>query len=399
MNNILKSFGLYWHAVLDIILTHVYVIAFLRADHAMLAAFFMSFDSLLRVTLAVIISRLVMCYHSSVRYRISAVLRLALIIIGLIAIFQVPLNKLTALICMPYLIFKLAILVDAALTSDLIFAAHEKYHIDLSKSAAAQNILARASTAFAPAIALILLQSFNAKLAGFFSAIIIGLSFTFALRAVLFDNKNQKALHKASTSLTFNEISRNPMMRWGLTFQILGNLAFGGVSFLLLAMLKLHTNVLFNEITALYAAFLFTQAIILIYGEGVVPLYHTTHVAYSMALCALCVLATSLMSFSALKLCLCAGIGLFYSLTLSGIQKVVVTALKGPSFISYSSWAQTASRLTAFLAISTLGFLLHKGFESATLLTVLGIMGLLSAFMLIMMSVKIVDTKNADNPI
>jgi len=382
MNKILTSLGLYWHLILDIILTHVYVIAFLHAGFPATAAVLMSLDSVLKILLSVFISHFIVRLGSSRRYKTSVMIRFILIAIWFAAVFQLPFTDVSMLIVIPYFIFKLLVLLDSILSADLIFAVHETFHIDLSRSAAAQNILARAVTAFAPALALSMLMLAMTKILVLVISALVGVYAAWLMRGILFVKTDHPFQQQENDKFSLTKLIKNPVMKWGISFQILGNLAFAGVAFLLLAQLRLNGNVFFNEITALYAAFLFAQTLVLVFGENAVPLNQPRQIAWLMGICGLLILLTSMNYFIPLKLLLCAGIGLCYSFVLSGLQKVITTKLRGSGFIHYAGWSQTLGRFASLLVIILLGFAMRHGFSAAMLLGVAGGFGMLAAIML-----------------
>lgn len=390
----MKSFGLYWHFILDIILTHVYVIAFLHAGVSIAAALSMSLDSLLRIILLVPLSRIFTQYRSSLRYKISVFLRFLLVGIWFFSIKQFQHNAIMIYALLPYIIFKLLFLIDSTLSADLIFAAHERYHIDLTKSAAAQNIFSRASTAFAPAVALILLNTSNASLAAFLFVIAMGVLSVFSLRSIIFDSEDLVLPQKNGDILTFSRLISNPLMYWGFAFQFIGNLSFAGVAFLLLSFLKLHGDIFVNEITALYAAFLISQSVVLVRGDGIIPLNKTIQVAFVMGVCGVLIILTSLTHLVTVRLILCSGVGLTYSLLLSGVQKVVTARLKGPGFLSYAAWSQTISRFTSFIITGLLGVAMHYGYPSSMLLMISGVFGVIGALILGYIPIAIEKSKS-----
>ncbi|MDR3478471.1 MAG: hypothetical protein P4M14_10630 [Gammaproteobacteria bacterium] len=341
MNNLKKlisPFALYWHFSLDTVLTHVFVIAFLMAGFPAIAAFLMSVDALFKVIFSVFMSRLALSIPSAARGKVSAVLRLSLIILWFISVAKIPIDKVAIDIFIPYVLFKILLLFDSFVSAEFIFGLKKYFYSDLSQSATAQNILIRASVSIAPALALIMIETAHASLTIFIISIAICLLSILFLKNVFF-NDNDNKIAVPNKPLGFNALMNNPYMRWGFIYQIVGNLAFAGVSFILLKELKPHGDLFMNEITMLYFAFLMVQIIVLVFGEDIIPISKISQIALNMAVCAVAVIFAALCHQELWRLTVCFIIGLTYSLTLSGMQKVVTTKLRGPGYIEYVGWA------------------------------------------------------------
>lgn len=381
MYKITASLSFYWHFLLDITLTHVFVIAFLSAGFPYIASFFMSTDAILKVTLSIIMSRFVARIHKSVRGLVSIIIRFLLIGVWFIAISELPIANLSLLIFIPFITFKLLMLFDSFLSADFVFSLRDKFNVDLTQTAAAQNILVRSSTAIAPAIAMILLSSLYANYIFVTLSAIVWLLSTVLLRSVFFSNSEKSTIHhEQSKSLT--QLLTNPIMRWGFLFQITGNIAFAGVAFLLLANLKLNGHILLNEITVLYSVFLIIQFAVLLFGQRMIPVSKFSHIGVMIGICGLFVFSSGFYSSSVLRYFMCAGIGLTYSFVISAIQKLVTSRLQSEGFIEYVGWAQMTGRLTSFLSTSTLGLILSFGYSPNTLLIWCGIIGMIAPIIL-----------------
>ncbi len=380
MPRLFAPFGLYWHILLDLILTHVYAIAFLNAGYASIAALLMSIDALFKVTLMVFLSRLTVPLSPALRGKISALLRFSLIGIWYVALLQLPIHSLSFAIFIPFLFFKLVLTIDFSLSSEFIFSLQEYFHVDLSQSAAAMNILTRSGTAVAPAIALLLLTRPSATGTIVAIALILGLFSTLLLRKIYFSQKNLPHFLPKEHS-PFSTLLKNALMRWGFCFQFLVNLSFSGVSFLFLSKLKLHGNIFLNEITVLYTAFFIAQFLVLIGGDILIPVKKPSHLIGIVFLCAFLILMSSFNN-DLMRLALCGLIGFVYSCLLSGSQKLINSRLRGKGYVEYSSWAQMIGRLTAFGSTACLGLLMSEGLSSSLLLAVCGGLGILSAFLL-----------------
>lgn len=380
MPRLLASFGLYWHILLDLILTHVYVIAFLNAGFASIAGLLMAMDAMFRATLMIFLSRLTVRFSSIARGRLSVLLRFSLIGIWLISVGQLPINLISLSVFLPFVLFKLILTADASLSSDFIFLLEEYFHVSLSQSAAAMNILVRSGTAIAPAVALLILTTRYASWVVDCLALIIGVASTILLKKVFFSSHDAHHFQKRE-HVSLYVIMKNSLMRWGLFSQFLVNLAFSGVAFLFLAKLKLHGDVFFNEITVLYTAFFVVQFVVLIFGDKIVPGSKPLDMAWMIGLCALLILISGL-SDNYMRLVVCGLIGFVYSLMLSAGQKIITGRLRGKGFVEYSSWAQMIGRLTAFASTAVLGLMLGAGASSSMLLVLCGGVGVLSAFLL-----------------
>lgn len=388
MYKILTAFSLYWHFILDTLLTHIFVIAFLNAGFSLVAAILMSTDAILKVGLSVYISRFVARFPLSVRGRASVILRLILIGIWFLAVSQLLFKNISFFIFIPFMVFKLMMVVDSSLSAEFVFLLREYFRIDLTQSAAAQNILARASTAVAPAAAITMLYLPYTIVIIFIIAIVIGISCTFFLRKIFFSPSTNIFSFSHERSFLLADLLANPLMRWGLLFQVVGNLAFAGVAFLLLAELKINEHIFLNEITALYLAFLLAQGAALIFGEKIVPASKCVHVGYMMVVCGLFVFGASIIHPGLARLVICGGIGMCYSFMLSAIQKVVTTHLRGPGFIEYAGWAQTLGRFISFLSTSTLGMCMSVSFSASTLLMICGLIGIFGALLFVRVNIS-----------
>lgn len=283
--------------------------------------------------------------------------------------------------------FKLIVIIDSFISSEFIFALRKYYSIDLTQAAAAQNILIRASTAVAPAAALSMLAipQLNFGIA-IFVFILISLSI-YQLKDIFFSESNLLA-DFSKKPLSFSKLISNPYMRWGIAYQFLGNLAFAGVSFLLLKNLPLNADLFFNEITALYFSFFVVQIIILLYGEDIVPANQTSHIAIIMGLTGCFVILASLSHHSVFRLIYCLIIGLLYSFTLSSVQKVVTVKMRGSGYVEYVGWAQMIGRFTSFVVTLLFGFALSLKVDTSILLTTCGLFGIASAFILTIIKVN-----------
>lgn len=193
---------------------------------------------------------------------------------------------------------------DSYVSSEFIFGLRQQFQLDLTQSSAAQNILIRASTTIAPLIALILLFKPYANLIIFIVALILCILSIYFLRDIFFSAITTTYSSQKKPLLLAKLIS-NPFMRWGLVYQISGNLAFAGVAFIFLKNLQPNSNLILNEISMLYFAFLLVQVIVLIFGENIVPINKTSHVALTMGICGALVIAASLSTPGFLRLAIC----------------------------------------------------------------------------------------------
>jgi hypothetical protein len=387
IKKLISPFALYWHYSLDTLLTHVYVIAFLMAGFPAIAAFFMSVDALFKVLFSISMSRLTLLIPATTRGKVSVVLKLIAIFVWFTAVSLLPINKISFEIFIPFILFKIILMFDSFVSADFIFSLKEYFQVDLSQSAAAQNILIRASVSIAPALALILLNVIHATFIIFTISLVICIINIFFLKKIFINTSGHKILPQ-SKPLGFLALMNNPYMRWGFIYQVAGNLAFAGVSFLLLKELKPHGDLFLNEITMLYIAFLLVQVAVLLYGEDIIPINRVSQIASCMAICAIAVIFAALFHSGVWRLIACFIIGLSYSCTLSGTQKVVTTKLRGPGYIEYIGWAQMAGRSSSFAITMLLGLGLDFGFTSSVLLAICGLLGLISSSLLTFLKFK-----------
>jgi hypothetical protein len=376
MSKFLSTFSVYWHFILDILLTHIFVIAFLKIGYPSIAAMLMAADSFIKVAFSVLISKIVAQVSLAARGKICLVIRFVLILLWVGMIMQLPVKGLTLDLILPYFIFKLLLLIDSTMSSEFVFSLRDLYKVDLTQSTAAQNIMIRSSTAIAPAIALLILFTPHAKIAAFIVAVFIYLISLPSLLNIFFHPDHSDHSKKPSDALSFKGVFSNSLMRWGLTFQLVGNLAFAGVAFLLLSQLKPQGSIFWNEITFLYTAFFIAQFLTLIYGEKIVPVNTTRGAVIIMAISSLCILFCGLAPYGLIRLILCAAIGITYSFLLSAVQKVVTTRLRGAGFVEFVGWAQMISRSASFTSTILLGVALSIGFNSSWLLFICGLLGI-----------------------
>ena len=387
MNTIKKlvsPFALYWHYSLDTLLTHVYVIALLMSGFPAVAAFLMSVDALLKVFFSVILSRLAISIPISVRGKVSVILKILLIFVWYTSVSLLPINKISFEIFIPFITFKIILLIDSFVSAEFIFGLKQFFQVDLSQSAAAQNILIRASVSVAPALALILLKFSQASFIFFIVALTIGLLNIYFLKKIFSHSPDHKIV-PPSKPLGFLALMNNPYMRWGFVYQIAGNLAFAGVSFIFLKELKPHGDLLLNEITMLYIAFLLVQILVLVFGEDIIPINKVSQIGLSMGICAVAVLFAGYFDPGLGRLFSCFAIGLTYSSTLSGTQKVVTTKLRGLGYIEYVGWAQMAGRFSSFAITMMIGLGMSSGLTPSSLLIICGLLGLVSSSLLMIL--------------
>jgi hypothetical protein len=385
MLKILAPLGLYWYLILDIILTHVFVIAFLSAGFASVAGFLSALDSIFYIVLLAPLSKLSVRLSPWARGRACAFLRVCLIVIWLVNVKQLPLNQISLLIFISFLFFKFLLVVNSSFSTDFIFIIKEDFNIDVSQSAAAQNILLRSSTAIAPAVALTIFATPSTSLVIVILSIITAILSTIFLRNVFFSPKQNLKIPHHKKHIPLRILIANPLMRFGFTMQVFGNLAFAGVAFLFLSQLDPKGSIFWNEITILYTAFFVVQCAVLFFGDRVIPANKPVHVAVIMALCGFMILISSL-NHGIVKLVICGFIGLTYSLLLSACQKIINYKLKGEGFIEYSSWAAIIGRLVSSFIIITIGIIVNAKIPSDILLTSCGIAGLLGAMGLTFLS-------------
>lgn len=387
MYQLFIPFALYWHFILDVILTHVFAIVFFNKGFPVIASVTMSIDAILKMTMSVLIARLIIKISPLRRGKVVAVIRVSLIILWVMAIFLIVAKNNSLIVMLPFLLFKLLLLIDSSLSSEFIFSLRDYFKIDLSQSFAAQNILIRASTTFAPAIALGILSSYFTTFALFLFAIFANMLSTFFLRKLFFKPQHSSLAHSSKEALSLKALVANSLMRWGLLYQIISNLSLGGVALLFLSELNIHGSIIFNEITVLYFAFLITQVTALIFGDRVIPASTVFHIELIFVLCGLFILGAGICHPGMVRLVLCSLIGFFYSLSLSALQKIVTTQLQGTQFVGYIGWAQTAGRLCSLASISLLSIFMSMGIPATTLLAACGALGMSGAWLLMLVKV------------
>lgn len=379
MNKVFRRlipFALYWHFALDILLTHMLVIIFLNKGMPLVAAMLMSIDAVFKMALSVPISRSIVKIPPRIRGKVAIALKFTLTIICLTAISQISLKTVSAWAIFLFLLFKILMLIDSLLCAEFIFLLHELFQVSVIQSAAAQNILMRASLAFAPAMALVLLSVQYAYLVVWAMAMAFNFLNTFFLRKLFFLSEQKSMSYHSETPLSFKKLVGNSLMRWGLIYQIVSNLSFAGVALLFLSQLNIHGSVFLNDITVLYSAFLVAQCAALIFGELVVPARNRSHISFILASCGLCLIIAGLSPPGVFRFIICGLIGLTYSFSLSSVQKIVIMPLRGSQFIGYTGWAQTAGRLSSLLSTLILGSLMSMGILPANLLIFCGLFGM-----------------------
>lgn len=382
IRNILAGLGLYWQYILDTILTHFFVIIFLRNGYPAFAAVLMSIDSLFKAVFSVLSGYVVALIPMAIRGRLSVIFKSTLLILWYLAISVSVKDQLSFFAIILFVIFKIILLIDSFFSAEFIFELKKYLSIDLTQSAAMQNILVRASTAMAPAISLLILFNPNIDLIVLaLATLIFGVSIIL-LRRIYFLSM-ESISPKYVKPVSISRLIQNPYAAWGFLYQILGNLAFAGVAFLLLRQLPQHPHIFLNEISILYFAFFIVQGIILFFGEDFVPINNTFQIASIMGLCGCFVLLAGICSYEYLRFACCLLIGILYSLTLSAVQKVVITQLRGAGYVEFIGWAQTVGRLSSFSITMLLGFALSIGVNSSLLLTICGALGIMSAILLV----------------
>jgi len=385
----LSPFALYWHCVLDVFLTHIVAIAFLNMRHPMAAAIMMSLDATFKIILSVPVSRLTIRIPFQTRGNLSAGLKFILIMVWFTVISQISLYSISLVAVVFCLIFKLLVLLDSMLSVEFIFALSELFSISAPQSVAMQNILVRASTAIAPAVGLMILSMRHTKWIILLPMILLGALSVVFLRKILCLGYTGSPSQHSTQSLSLKKLFNHGLMRWGLIYQIVGNLAFAGVALLFLAQLNVHGSAFFNEITVLYSAFLMAQCIVLFFGERAIPAANTVHVSFILGICGVLVIVAGLCHPGIIRLGTSGLIGITYSFSLSAVQKVIITPLRGARFLGYMGWAQMAGRSSALVSTTILGMLIGIGALPSILLIVCGLLGTISASSLLLFSTKI----------
>jgi len=392
-------FGLYWYFILDIILTHIFAITFLNNARPLIAAIAMSMDAGLKIIFSVIISRFTIKIPPLLRGKMSLLIKVFLLIFWMVALYDIMTVKNIVIVMLFFLIFKFIFLMDTIISSEFIFIMRKHFHLELSQISAAQNILVRAVTFFAPAAALIFFQNPVVYPILCVSAVLMSIFSIILLKEIFFPSI-EYSMHLSRNSLSFRALIANPLMRWALFYQIISNLSFGGVALLFLSQLKVNGSIFLNEITALYFAFLIAQSMVLFFGERWVPAKKISHIGIILATCGFFILMASMMHSNEARLIMCIFIGIMYSFTLSALQKMVTTQLQGMQFVGYTGWMQTAGRFSSLISTILLSVLLSKGILSTDLLTACGILGIIGGILLNVLNyswnpLKYSDTNNS----
>lgn len=381
LNNIFLPLGFYWQTVLDVILTHVCVLALLKTGFPKAAASFMSLDSLLKIVFSFFLMNYISRIPYSKRKLISISMKLMIACIWAISISIASNINLFMLTCSLFILFKLILHIDLMLCSDFIFHTHKQFKIDLAQSAAVQNILLRASTAIAPLAALAILSMPNVRVIVCLASLSLTILIVTLLRKA-FRSAPSFSDKTSSQQLPLAKLMDIPMAKWGLLFQLLFNLSFAGVSFLLLSELTSTSHWFFNGISMLYGAFFIAQLAVIAYGNKIIPVNNTSQMSIAMTLCGLGVLFTGFATTENATLISCVALGFAYSLCLSATPKVVTEKLQNDIYIGYLSWAQIASRGSSLIITILIGFAMSQQFSAHTLLIVCGLVGIISAGLL-----------------
>lgn len=106
-----------------------------------------------------------------------------------------------------------------------------------------------------------------------------------------------------------------------------------------------------------------------------------------MGMCGALIIISTI-SESTAQLAICWGIGITYSISLSSIQKVLIPKLRGGGFIEYIGWVQMVSRLASFISTMTLGLAISLGIAETGLLVFCGLLGIISAILLVLIHPK-----------
>lgn len=375
------SFLLYWHYILDTILTYVIVLFFINTKFTSLAALFLSMDSILKLLLSVFLSRLVVRFSPQIRGRMSVILRLTLIGMWFILIEQIEAYNSSMFIIVAFILFKVAILLDSYLSADFVFLMKEYFNIDFNQNSAAQNMIVRSCIMIAPTGATMIFSMPDMKTIILIFAIILGTLSIIFLRRVFFPSIEPSFTSRPNQPKSFTNLILNPLMRWGIFFHVFVNLAFAGVAFLFLSDTKFNEKLFLNEISLLYVSFFIFQVFVFVFGEKIVMASKCLHISIIIGICGILVIISSI-SNTPIRLITCCGIGLTYSFSLSAIQKILTSKLRGPGFIEYVGWIQMISRLTSFLIMIVLGLAISSGISPSVLLMSCGFLGILAAIFL-----------------
>jgi hypothetical protein len=384
----IMCFTLYWHYLLDVLLTHVFVIAFLHMGYPFIASIFIATDSVFKIILSILIARMIKKLSPWSRGRLSLFCKCMFVILWFYALKNITASNilLSFSIIMPFLLFKFLMMIDNLMSAEFIFALRDLFKIDISQMTAAQLIFVRGGTAIAPAVALILLFKPNIQIMICIFVICIAVFSAYYFRKIYFSPVKEQSVSN-TLILSLKNIIKNPFMRWGIAYQILANIAFAGVAFLLLAKLQQTSNFFLNDITLLYISFFIIQCWVLIFGENIIPVKTTLGMGFLMGITGLFVLIVS-QFHGYIRLVSCLGIGVSYSISLSALQIILTSRLQGSYYTEYMGWSQTVGRLTSLVITTSIGFAMRSGFSSSTLLFLCGLMGMFSALMLQLLPIK-----------
>ncbi|PTB20673.1 hypothetical protein C9I57_12695 [Trinickia symbiotica] len=387
MWNLARGIPLYWHLALDTTITHFFTIYLAHGGHFALAAAVSTGDSLLKLVFAVAGSAVAARTGLPTRVAWCRYLRPALAVAWLAAISLLYSEGSDLLVITAVIAFKVVLLVDGAFSADFPFVAQQAFALDLTQSASIQNIIWRGSLAVAPAFALSIVNR-DVDIFYFVPVIVVllGLSL-FALQSV-----DETVLESGSAERSesddvrskrlFSSVMRNRLMRWGLVYQLVVNFAFGGVTYLLIVELKPTSNIALNGISALYLLFFVYQIAVMLMGDGAIPVTRLGGIVGIVALTAGLTIAIGSCTNFWLDITLCSSMGLLYAFELGAVQKVLISKLKGPQYLSYSALSKVCARLSSAASVAMLGFGVAMGVSPSSLLIMCGVVGLFGALLL-----------------
>ncbi|PMS36955.1 hypothetical protein B0G57_1454 [Trinickia symbiotica] len=387
MWNVARGIPLYWHLALDTTIAHFFTIYLAHGGHFALAAAVSTGDSLLKLVFAVPGSAVAARAGLPTRVAWCRYLRPALAVAWLAAISLLHSEGSGLLVIAALIAFKLLLLVDGAFSADFPFIAQQAFALDLSQSASIQNIISRGSLALAPAFALSIV---NRDLDIFYFVPVIVVLLSLSLLALQSVDETVLASGSAEKSESddarckrpFSSVMANRLMRWGLLYQLVVNFAFGGVTYLLIVELKPTSNIALNGISALYFLFFVYQIAVMLMGDGAIPAARLSGIVRIVALTAGLAIAIGSCTNFWLDITLCSAMGLLYAFELGAVQKVLISKLKGPQYLSYSALSKVCARLASAASVAMLGFGVAMGISPSSLLIMCGVAGLFGALLL-----------------
>jgi len=389
MHKTARGIFLYWHLVLDTLISQFVAIRVAHSGQLGLAAAVSVTDSLLKITILFPGAQIASRVDLAERVRWSVWLRLMLLAAWLICLFVVEGDDALIVMAVAFLFFKVLFIFDNAISADFLFAARGAFGIELSQAASIQSIVSRGTLAVAPTLGL----SFVAHKLSFVylclpAAILSGAGVLTLLKMSKVASPSMQSLRIESevgeSRLRIWAIFRNEVMRWGILYQITGNFAFAGITYLLVIELAHSLGVGPNGLTAFYLVFFVFQLIVVVAGDKAIPVRNLSDISCIVITSGLLTIAVGSFRNMVFNIVLCSAMGLLYAIELGSIQKVLIAKLNGPLYLSYAAASKVCARVAAALGVGMLGAAVGAGVGPRSLLIVCGSMGVGSGLLLML---------------